>query len=176
MPEEYALLGGHLINPSQATLEYVNSQNNVLKQSVTITGESGGVQLTSYQSSLISQNFPYPVGTVNPTSSEQSAIQAYLRSAYFRSGDTVNIAVPEIAGYVAPTPSIQAMTVLGASTVKTLVYLTPEEVNSTNAGSDATLSDTGVDGTLIVSVALLILSLATIIVFASSSAMSVKRS
>lgn len=131
------LLGGQLINPSQAVLEYVNSRNSALKQSITITGENDGAQLTDYLSSSLLQNFPYPEYAGAITEAEEATMQAFLRSVFFRSGDTVNIIVPEIAGYVAPTPSHQTMTVLGASTVKTLIYLTPEEAAA------ATLSNTG---------------------------------
>lgn len=98
------LIGGHLINPSQATLEYVNSQNNAVRQSLALTGALNGAHLTNYSSSSLADTFPYPADAGNPTLEEQTMMNSYLRNTYYRLGDTVNITAPTIAGYLTPPP------------------------------------------------------------------------
>lgn len=123
------LLGGHLINPSSLTLNYVNSQNTELRQQITITGQTkDGVYLNDYSGLAgIADAFPYPADPRNLTPAEQQAIQDVFKM-YYRIGQSVAITPPEIAGYIAP--QAQNFVLSAATNDGALIYLTSAEAST----------------------------------------------
>lgn len=104
-------LGGHLINPANVELSYVNQADANLRTAQIFTGLLNSSYLDSYYASR-GPVVPIPADNQYPTLLEQQAIDDAL-SAYYRIGDEVTITPPAISGYI--TPPTQTF-VLGAAT------------------------------------------------------------
>ena len=123
--------GGHIVNPSQLTLNYKTTSGTTLKPSQTYTGTLDGEYLTDY----LAANGPEAPAIDNPES-EQAAIDQAL-SAYYRLGDTVTITPPAIPGFV--TPAAKTFTLSDPDTVGNFVY---QPVGNNNPGDGAGSGDT----------------------------------
>ena len=145
-------LGGHLINPVAITLKFTNNDGVELRPGETYAGKlADGTVLSNY---LVSNSpaTPLPEDPWDVTPAEQAAIDAAL-AVYYRIGDTFTYTAPLING-ITPTPASYSF-VLGASTqvnTKTFVYGTAAPV-STTSGTGGSLANTGMNVTLLLSIA-----------------------
>lgn len=128
-------LGGHILNPASAVLEYVNSSNANIQMSQTFTGLLGGNYLHDYLTTR-GPIIPTPANSANPTPLEQQAMDDAL-SAYYRLGDEVTITPPAIDGY--NTPPTQTFVLGAADNQYSYVYA----AQSSSAASGGTLANTG---------------------------------
>ena len=128
-------LGGHLIIPASAELQYVNASNASLQTAQLFTGFMAGNYLTNYMATQ-GPVVPVPADPENPTLGEQAAIDDAL-SVYYRIGDEVTITPPAIAGY--NTPPTQTF-VLGAADNQ-YSYVYAAQGSGANTGGE--LAETG---------------------------------
>ena len=148
--DEPVVIGGHIINPASAQIQYVNQANTNLATTQTFTGQpAGGGYLSNYNVSG-GPTIPMPADTWNPTPQEQADAIAVL-SAYYRIGDTVTIDPPAIPGYI--TPESQTFVLGAADNTISYVYTQPASSSSGGAsggGDSGELAETGVSTVLYV--------------------------
>ncbi len=133
-------LGGHLINPVEVSLEYVDSHNAALRTAVTAAGQRSD---STFIPSYLVKDYPVTaqLDPNNPTPTEQAVLAAEL-FAYYRIGQNVSFTAPDIAGYITPSPATRSM-VLGASTnTLTFVYGAASSTTGTGSGGGS-LAHTG---------------------------------
>lgn len=153
--DEIAVVGGHIVIPASAELQYVNQTNTSLQASQTFTGQlPSDTYLTNYNVSQ-GPTIPLPVDGWSPTTEEvQAALDAL--SAYYRIGDTVTIDPPAIDGYITPEP--QTFVLGAADNTFSYAYSQPASATpdtGTGAGdSDGELANTGAPMALYVAGAL----------------------
>ena len=157
-------LGGHIINPASAELQFVNSSSQSLQAPLVFTGFYSDDYLANY---YVTQGpvVPVPSDPENPTPQEQQAIDDAL-AAYYRVGDTFTYFAPLVNG-IPPTPSSYSF-VLGASSsinTKAFVYNTAPPA----ASGGGTLAATGINTGTVVAIALLMITLATLLYKTSRS-------
>lgn len=134
-------LGGHLINPAQATISYQNSSGSNLQPSQTFTGTG----LTSYLASENTTNDP---------------------ALYYRLGSSQLFTAPTISGY--PTPANHTLNLTNPNNPYTFVYTnstsgttdaTDTSGTSTSQGSGG-LAETGENISLVYTLAVTLITLA----------------
>lgn len=129
---QHFVLGGYLINPASVSLNYTDTSNQQLLQSVTLTGSTPDNQpIKDHVIGTSGINVPYPANPASPTPEELAAITTAL-SAYYRLGQSFTLAPPVIKGYVAPPT--QSVLLSAASTVHPVVY-TPVMLSGTPLAS-----------------------------------------
>lgn len=132
--------GGHLINPSNVTLDFVGQNGQALQDSQTFTSPN-------HSSYMVASGpvIPFPVDPFSPTPEESQAILDAL-GVFYRIGDTFSYTAPIVDG-VTPTPA-QYSFVLGASDVNpTRQFVYGVTINS------GALSNTGTSVWMIVVIA-----------------------
>ena len=153
--------GGHIVNPSQLTIDYKSSTAATISDRRNYTGKLGDSHLTNY----LVTNGPYIPPSEDPflvTPEEQQVIVDAL-SAYYRIGDEVTIDPIDIAGY--STPSAQSFLLANADNEGIYVYT----ANSNSSGDDADspddqvgLADTGFNGTLVAIIGLVVFTVGAV--------------
>lgn len=133
--------GGYIINPAALQLNYHDKSNHNILNRVLFAGMlDEGAYIHSYR---VSEGpvVPAPIDRLNPTQQELAAIDQAM-TAYFRVGDTVTIAPPDIDGY--QTPQAQTYTLAQAFNEAAVVYASaPAGGGQVNAGDGGRLADTG---------------------------------
>ena len=118
--------GGHLINPARLAVNYLSSDSGTIAPAFTAVGQrADGTPITSY---LVKDagTYPSPVNSSSPTPAEQAAIDAYW-AQYYRVGQSVSLTLPDVAGYITPTPAQRAFTLGAANTTESITYLASAE-------------------------------------------------
>lgn len=123
--------GGHLIDTASIALGYLDSSNQSIAQSVTLTGQlPNGTPLTSYNVAE-GPAVPAPANPFDPVPEEQQAMSEAL-SVYFRLGDSAAITLPGIDGYVTPEPATRTLSFDAPNSTVDYVYLTQAEIDAQN--------------------------------------------
>ena len=154
--------GGHLINPARLVVNYLSSDSGTIAPAFTTVGQrADGTPITSY---LVKDagTYPNPVDDSSPTPAEQAAIDAYW-AQYYRVGQSVSLTLPDVAGYVTPTPAQRTFNLGAANTTENITYLASAE-GAGDSQSPATpvagdsLAETGVNAAAMIASALAMLT------------------
>ena len=135
-------IGGHLINATSVTLNYVDEKGNSVKPRDVLTGQMiDGTFMTDY---MIKNSPPVtpPADLYDITPEEYATIDQEL-SAYYRYGDNFSYNAPSVSGR-SPTPTSYSF-VLGTSNIinsKTFVY---GAAATSPIGGGGQLANTGLD-------------------------------
>ena len=144
-----ASYGGHLINPVNVTLAYVDSSGKTIRPSDTYVGSG----LRSY---LVGDN---------PYDNRSATARTTALARYYRLGGNVIITAPIISGYALAEPTYS--TVLGRSTtLAKFVYTTKKKLLPSGSSR---LNNSGMDMLPIIGSAVGLLSLGVIIALRLSS-------
>lgn len=154
--------GGHLINPARLAVNYLSSDSGAIAPAFTTVGQrADGTPITSY---LVKDagTYPAPVNSSSPTPAEQAAIDAYW-AQYYRVGQSVSLTLPDVEGYVTPTPAQRTFTLGAANTTENITYLASAEgagdsQSPTTAAAGDSLAETGVNAVAMIASALAILT------------------
>ena len=150
--------GGFIVNPASVTLNYVDTMDEKLQQSVSYIGQTpDDNMLTDY---LVSRGpiIQSPANSYSPTPAESQAIQDAL-SVYWHIGQTVTFTAPDVAGYITPSPATRSY-VLGASTNNfAMIYTQPGQSSATGTSAGGQLLETGVRVASIATASILVMFL-----------------
>lgn len=164
--DDWVSYGGHIINPSSATINYRDTSGNTLQASVNRVGDDTADYLISNDPNT----YPAPADGTAYTASEQTALNTQLASAYYQLSDpAISETAPTISGYTLQSPSSPATLALTSRTNQlTFVYSSntedtestpptqPSGTESNQSGSNNNgLADTGTNTWILLALALL---------------------
>lgn len=130
-------VGGHVINPTSATYNFVDGSGKQLQPSVSRVGvKSDGAALTDY----FVKNGPVVAGAwaeQNDIYSASMQAQHVALSAYHRVGDTVNYTAPVLSGFAATPASYSfALSANSSENTKNFVYKSANDAGETTGAGD----------------------------------------
>lgn len=162
MPWSETIVGGHLINAARLAVNYRSADSGAIAPAFTTVGQrADGTPITSY---LVKDagTYPEPVNSSSPTPAEQAAIDAYW-AQYYRVGQSVSLTLPDVAGYITPTPAQRTFILGAANTTENITYLASAEGagdshRPTSAAAGDSLAETGENSAALIASALAILT------------------